>query len=159
MYQKILLAVNGSEQSTKAAQKLAEMQSQWNAEIVIFHSVQHNLHQRTYPLPFVFNNNRSFQIPNDIYNQFHNAYKDYAENMLQGIKQIFDNAGVGDNVSTRLIEDQDPADYAKSTVETEQFELVVLGAKGQHSKLHEIFLGSVCEKIMNLVSCDVLVIK
>jgi nucleotide-binding universal stress UspA family protein len=57
------------------------------------------------------------------------------------------------------VKDEEPADYAKRVVESEGYDLVVLGARGQHSKMQEVFLGSVCEKIMNSVTCDTLVIK
>lgn len=44
-------------------------------------------------------------------------------------------------------------------VEEENFDLVVLGDQGQHSKLERIFLGTVAEGIVNNAQCDVLIVR
>lgn len=159
MYQKILLAVDGSESSTLAVRKMADFQAQWNAEIVIFSSINHQIPLRTFRLPFLNNMGLPYQIPDLSYEQIQFIYKSFAEKNVNQALQIFEDNSVGEKVSTRIIELQEPAEYAKDIVDAEGFDLTVLGAHGQHSKLHEVFMGSVCEKIMNQVSSDVLVVK
>ena len=41
----------------------------------------------------------------------------------------------------------------------ENFDLVVLGAKGHHSKIKEILLGTVLTKVVKCVQCDILIVK
>ena len=62
-------------------------------------------------------------------------------------------------VETRLIEDDAPEVYIRRIVEEENFDLVVLGSKGHHSKLKEILLGTVSKNVVRSAPCDVLIVK
>lgn len=63
------------------------------------------------------------------------------------------------SIETRLIEDKASEDYIKNIVEEENFDLVVLAAKGYHSKIKEIFLGNVPTKVVKHPSCDILIVR
>ena len=41
MYEKILLAIDGSENADRAANKVIEMQQEFNCKVAIFHSIKH----------------------------------------------------------------------------------------------------------------------
>ena len=41
----------------------------------------------------------------------------------------------------------------------EGFDLVVIGTKGIHSKLRQILLGSVAQRVVKNAPCDVLVVR
>ena len=77
--------------------------------------------------------------------------------LLENTKKVFDNEQI--SVEIRLIEDEHPGPYIKKVVEKENFDLIVLGRKGHHSKLREILLGSVATKVLNSASCDVLIVQ
>ena len=113
----------------------------------------------TIPAPFLLQFSKTFNDPDENFFKLNQIFKEFGQKMLETTLQVFIDAGVADNVTTRLIEDEDPAEYAKRVVDEEGFDLVALGAKGQHSKLREVFLGSVCEKIMNQATVDVLIVK
>jgi len=63
------------------------------------------------------------------------------------------------SVETRVIEDEKPEEYILRVVKEENFDLVVLGCKGKHSKLKRVVLGTVPTEILNKVSCDVLIVR
>ena len=62
-------------------------------------------------------------------------------------------------VETRLIYNTMPEDYIKKIVKEEEFDLVILGCKGDHSKLRRTFLGTVPDKVINEAPCDVLIVR
>jgi len=84
-------------------------------------------------------------------------YRDAANKVLSETERMF-TGGFG-TLETRLIEDENPEDYIERITEEESFDLVVLGCKGEHSKLKTIFLGSVATKALNNAACDVLVVR
>jgi nucleotide-binding universal stress UspA family protein len=63
------------------------------------------------------------------------------------------------SVETRLIEDLSPSEYITKIVNEENFDLVVIGSKGHHSKIKEIFLGTVSSHVLKNASCDVLIVR
>lgn len=44
-------------------------------------------------------------------------------------------------------------------VKEESIDLVIIGTKGTHSLLEEVLIGSVAEKVVRHIPCDVLVIR
>ncbi|MBD3341691.1 MAG: hypothetical protein GF353_21480, partial [Candidatus Lokiarchaeota archaeon] len=98
----------------------------------------------------------AYTIPASDYNQIKNEYKVRGEKILARAEQIFGEKNIP--IETRLIEGLDPEDYIIQTVEKEAFDLVALGCKG-HSKLEEIFIGSVALEVLNKAPCDVLIVR
>ncbi len=43
--------------------------------------------------------------------------------------------------------------------EEENFDLVILGCRGKHSKLKRTFLGTIPDKVINNAPCDVLIVR
>ncbi|MHA2182115.1 MAG: universal stress protein [Promethearchaeota archaeon] len=79
------------------------------------------------------------------------------ENVLNETKAIFDEVQVP--TKTHLVTKDYPEDYIRRMVKKKKFDLVVVGIKGIHSKLSQIFLGSVAEQVVKDAPCDVLVIR
>lgn len=77
--------------------------------------------------------------------------------ILEEIQKLFNNEG--QKVETRLIFDTPPEDYIKKITEEENFDLVILGCKGKHSKLKRTFLGTIPDKVINNAPCDVLIVR
>lgn len=149
IYKKILLATDGSFHANNAAEQVAEFQKKWNCKVVIFHSIKHH------KIPLGFFPNES--LPLEVYRDIEEVSKKTAEQLLNKTKEIVNITG--SSVETRLIEDEEPEVYIRRIVEEENFDLVVLGSKGKHSKLEEILLGTVSKKVVKSTPCDVLIVK
>ncbi|MFX1304911.1 MAG: universal stress protein [Promethearchaeota archaeon] len=144
-----MLATDGSLHSNNATEQVIEFQNQWNCKVVMFHSTKHH----KIPIGIYPDTN----IPMEIYNNIEDISKKAGEALLDKAKDIFKKAGL--SVETRLIEDIAPEVYIRRIVEEENFDLVVLGSKGHHSKLKEILLGTVATRVVNSAPCDVLLVK
>lgn len=149
IYKKILFATDGSPHSDNVAKQIVEFQKEWNCKIVVFHSLKHNnylsiVHSDKYLLSMDYRSNNELR-------------KELGKEILKQTKKIFDRANI--SVETRLIEDEGPEDYIKRRVEKEEFDLVVLGFNGHHSKSQKSFLGTRSIKILKHAPCDVLIIR
>jgi nucleotide-binding universal stress UspA family protein len=149
LYKKILLATDGSEHANNAAKKAVEFQKIWDSEVVVIHSIKDNrIPSELYP---------NIDVLYAKYSSLEEVYKDAGTKLLNKTKRMF-----GDrqsSVETRLIEKEAPEDYIRRIVEEEKFDLVVLGSRGQHSKVKKVLLGSVSSKVSKNAPCDVLIIK
>ncbi len=149
IYKKILLAIDGSFHANNAAEQVAEIQKKWGSKVVIFHSIKHH------KIPRGTFTNESFPV--ELYRDMEEASKKAGELLLIETQEIFKQKGL--SVETRLIEDDEPEVYIRTSVEQENFDLVVLGSKGHHSQLKEILLGTVSTKVVKSAPCDVLIVK
>lgn len=149
LYKKILLATDGSQHAQNAAQKAVEFQRIWGSKVVIIHSIKDNRSpSELYP---------NIETLYSKYSSFEEVYKEAGERLLIKTKSMF-----GKNqssIETRLIKDQSPEDYIKRVVEKENFDLVILGSRGQHSKIKNVLLGTVSSKVSKDAKCDVLIVK
>jgi nucleotide-binding universal stress UspA family protein len=149
LYKKILLATDGSEHANNAAKKAVEFQKIWDSEVVVIHSIKDNrIPSELYP---------NIDVLYAKYSSLEEVYKDAGTKLLNKTKRMF-----GDrqsSVETRLIEKEAPGDYIRRIVEEEKFDLVILGSRGQHSKVKKVLLGTVSSKVSKNAPCDVLIIK
>jgi len=151
MFKKILVGVDNSENSTKAVDKVIEIQKEFNSEVVLFHSFLHHISELRpafgiNPIP---NSSLSYEIHTDIVKE--------GTKLLDDIKKKFESKGL--KVETRRIFDFGPEYYIEERVKEEGFDLVVLGCGGKHSKLRRTFVGTVPEYVINHVDVDVLIAK
>ena len=150
MYEKILLCIDGSEDAHKAVKKVMEFHKVWDSQIVAFHSIEHHMVIPTFSIfdsnPFAINS----------YRMIRNDYEKLGRHIMEETKQIFEEAGVP--IKTRLIDNIKPEEYAIERVKEENFDLIVLGSRGHHSKL-KMVLGTVATHVVNNAECDVLIIR
>lgn len=174
MYKKILLATDGSEHSIRGAKSVIEICENKDCHVVIFHSIKH-ISDKISSVESSLNNTHFvnntiagmpyFTYSENIvdlssYENIHEYKEDLVKigsDILNYKNAMFETAHIP--VETRLIEDEDPEDYILRIIKEENFDLVVIGSKGIHSKLEEIFIGSIAQKVINHSTCDVLVIK
>ena len=149
IYKKILFATDGSPHSDNAAKQIVDFQKEWNCKVVFFHSLKHNKY------PSIFHSD-NYILSVDNRNNVE-LRKELGKEILIQTKKIFDKAHI--SVEPRLIEDEDPEDYIKRSVKEEEFDLVVLGSNGHHSKSQKSFLGTRPTKILKHTPCDVLIIR
>ena len=62
-------------------------------------------------------------------------------------------------IETRLIENKTPEEYISKITDDEEFDLIALGCKGEHSKLEELFIGTVANYTLNKVDSDLLIVR
>lgn len=149
LYKKILFATDGSEISERAAEKIVELHKKWNCKVVVFHSLAH---QVIHDMMLISSTKFGSYSTLEYINEEKDVYR-----ILRETKKFFDAAGVP--VEARLVREYEPDEYIIKSVEDENFDLVVIGVKGVHSMLKEINIGSVTQKVMKHVSCDVLIVK
>ena len=149
IYKKILLATDGSFHANNAAKQVVEFQKIWNSMVVIIHSIKDNrIPSELYPDATVLYSKHT---------TFEEVYKEAGKNLLEKTRNMF-----GKNqelVETRLIENEAPENYITRIVEEENFDLIVIGSRGQHSKIKEALLGTVSTKVAKRAPCSVLIVK
>ncbi|MGF9887617.1 universal stress protein [Priestia megaterium] len=135
MYQKILLAVDGSEHSKRAAKHAINVASLVPGAKVEIISVIDLSKVKTEVL--------------------HGELKKKRQQALEEIKSTFEK----ENVSYELkIERGDPGPTIVLYANKNEFNLVVIGSRGLNS-LQEMVLGSVSHKVAKRVHCPVMIIK
>jgi nucleotide-binding universal stress UspA family protein len=162
MYSKILVATDGSEYSLKAAKRAADFSKQFGSKVLIFHSIRHHMTPQLIPLflpPFTSTDTtQQYKIPKDDYLKIERQYQEAGKLLLAETLKVFQKTCV-ENVEAKLVLDDEPFEFVKQMVEREKYDLVIVGCKGHHSKLRSTFMGTVAQKIMNEVPCDVLIVR
>lgn len=134
-----------------AVEKALELKKRDNSEVVVFHSIVHHMYE---------------VLPNISFSGASNALISYtihednlilAKNILNDVETRFKDEGL--EVETRLVFDILPEDYIKKVTAEQNFDLVILGCKGKHSKLREVFLGTIPDRVINEAPCDVLIVR
>jgi nucleotide-binding universal stress UspA family protein len=173
MYKKILLATDGSKHINRAASIIIGFYKKWGSEIVIFHSIKHMLEKVSPPshgwaIPYAsdayFSGSSTIspilikggKYPN-IDRISESEVLQIGERILEEKKAIFEELQIP--VKIRLITKTYPEEFIERIVKKKKFDLVVVGIKGIHSKISQIFLGSVAENVVKNAPCDVLVIR
>lgn len=123
----------------KAVERVITLQKKFGSETIVFHSVTHQLNGKTPNIGYGFNTNAISMTlqENDV---------DLGRTLLADVEELFRRNEL--YVEARLIYDISPEEYSKKQVEEENFDLVVLG---NH--------GSVANKVINHIQCDVLIVK
>ncbi|MFX1591229.1 MAG: universal stress protein [Promethearchaeota archaeon] len=145
----MLIGTDGSLHANNAAERTAEFQKEWKSKIVIFHSINHHKLPRTI--------NPDKKIPQEVYQHIEKLSIEAGKELLKKTEKMFDNSI--SSVETRLIEDLSPDEYISKVVEKENFDLVVIGSKGHHSKIKELFLGTVSTQVTKNAPCDVVIVR
>ena len=150
VYLKAIFATDGSEYAKRAEARIIELVKSGSiSQVVTFHSILHKLVAQSSPtVEFV---------PIDIYNTLLTDIQNEGLRILNSTKEAFEAEGI--SIETRLITDSNPEQYIMSSVTEEGFDLVVLGCRGHHSKLKEMFLGTVPTRVLHTSNCDVLVVR
>lgn len=84
-------------------------------------------------------------------------YEEQGKAILNTAAEILKNQNIP--FDSRLIKEIEPEDYIIDVCKEEKIDLVVLGCKGDHSKLKRVFLGTVATKVLNEAPCDVFIVR
>jgi nucleotide-binding universal stress UspA family protein len=137
--------------------KAIELQKTIKGKVIVFHSVEHHAEPGgmymapSYGVPHVYS------ISSPDLQRIKEVYEKNAQAIIDRAEEIFMEQGL--EVETRLVYAHDPVSYIKEMVEKENVDLIIIGSKGTHSLFEEILLGSVADKVLRHVRCDVLVIR
>ncbi|MTT31141.1 universal stress protein [Terrilactibacillus sp. BCM23-1] len=135
MYEKILLAVDGSENAKRAAKHAIQMASLYpNASVKIIHVIDIS------------------KVKSEVLNPDLKAER---EKKLKEVESAFKKAQVPYEIK---IEHGEAGPTIVNYANNGQFDLVIVGSRGLNS-LQEMVLGSVSHKVAKRVKCPVLIIK
>jgi nucleotide-binding universal stress UspA family protein len=140
LFQKILIATDGSKRTQSAVEK--------GLEIAKLH------HSKVYAV-YVVDTVTFTSIPMDV--TWENMYQLLKDEGEEAVKQVKDAAGPGLDVETDVLEGNPAIEITKFAGE-KGVDLLVVGTLGK-SGIDRILLGSVAEKIVRIASCPVLVVK
>jgi nucleotide-binding universal stress UspA family protein len=151
MYKKILVGIDDSEDAKHAAEKAIEFAKRDNSSVVVFHSVFHHLSE----MDLSFSGLAGAGAPVNF--TIHQDYIKAGSQLLEKTEKLFKESNL--EVDTRLIYDIHPEDYIEKQTKEENFDLVILGCKGKHSKIERVFMGTVPSSVINNTDCDVLIVR
>lgn len=139
MYQKILLAADGSEHSIRTAERAAELALlQGNGEITIVYVIDGD------------------QSKSDVLSEGdHGMIEQRRQQRLKPIEEILTNRNVPYQVNMRH---GDPGPTIVKYANEQSFDIVIIGSRGLNT-LQEMVLGSVSHKVAKRVKCPVMIVK
>jgi nucleotide-binding universal stress UspA family protein len=145
LYKKILVAVDGSELSTKAALHGAELAIKLGSGLMLFHVVP--------PLPSFDNMSpdRVGNIHQDIVNEFIKQGRE----ILSSTEEKLATYGV---MLTTSITVGHPAEEICKKVDTDGFDLLVMGSRGL-GQIKGYLMGSVSNRVCRHANCPVLIVR
>ena len=157
IYQKILIGIDGSKHSYNALLKAIDIQKLDKSKVIVFHSVEHHAEPTGMFMAPSYGISQVYSISSPDIQRIKEVYEKNAQAIIDKAKELFSEQGL--EVETRLVYEHGPVSYIKEMVETENVDLVIIGSKGTHSLLEEILLGSVADKVLRHVPCDILIIR
>ena len=138
-FRRIIIAVDGSKHSKRAAKKAIDLAKNTDTEIEALYVV----HEPNYIYPGF----------GGIYPDAISLLKKEGNSILKEVKKMGSSMGV--NVKTKLVIGFPDQEIIK---EAGKNDLIVIGCKG-HSALSSILMGNVCEKVMHHSSSPIMVIR
>lgn len=140
--EKILVAVDGSENGRKALKKAKEIGRAMNSEITILHVVND---QRNNP----------YIVETEYRNQIMKAYAEQGEKILKSELEMFEDYK---GKVTTLLKFGESAKEIINTAEEGKYDLVVMGSRGL-STLSRMMLGSISSKVVHNIRVSVLIVR
>lgn len=125
--------------------------------MIVFHSVEHHAEPNGMFMAPSFAIPHIYRISDPDIKRIKEVYELNAQAIIDRAKEIFIEEGI--QIEGRLVFSDGPVSYIIKTVKEENIDLVIIGSKGTHSILEEILLGSVAEKVLRHVPCDILIIR
>ncbi|HBX22604.1 MAG TPA: universal stress protein [Desulfotomaculum sp.] len=141
MYKKILVPIDGSENSLKTLDHAAELASVLGSKIALFHVIA--------PLPSTVQ--RHVQV-NNLVQEVQGFGQEVLEDAKKAIAKKYNL-----EIETDLIYG-DPANEICDKAKKDQFDLIVIGSRGL-SEITSIIMGSVSRRVARHAVCPVLIVR
>ncbi|GMA53696.1 universal stress protein [Alicyclobacillus contaminans] len=140
-YQKIMVAVDGSNEAELAFQKAVNIARRNNASLLLVHVID----------------TRAFQDVNSFDSMLAEQATDLAKQSLSDYSENAKNEGV-ESVETTIEYGSPKIIIAKQIPEDQNVDLIILGATGLNA-VERLFIGSVSEYVTRNALCDVLIVR
>ena len=154
MFKKILVGVDSSESANDALNMAIKLAHQFESELHIFHAIKHHYEPSYIQIPFV---GLTQPKPSLDLGQLQKHYVEAGKQVIENAKRRVEEAGL--TAVYHLEQMISPADFAKKFVEENDVDLIVVGCKGHHSKIRNLVIGSVADKVLRSVPCEVLIVR
>ena len=146
MFDKVLVALDGSEHAAMALQTSIRLAQRCDAALILFHSVQVS----------AFRSDYDFRVVESAREVYRRIGREQADAILQEAEDTARAAGIV-NV-TRVVGDGDPVKALLKVIHGTPVDLIVVGTRGL-TGLREIAMGSVAHKMTVAAPCPVLIVK
>jgi len=144
-FQKILLAVDGSQTCLLAEELIVVLAKKFQSKVTVVHAVAEQLLDLT---PYA-------DVPKSVLGEISEWFFKRGEEILGNAQALFSEEGV--EIDARLVHG-DPAEKIISLATDEKYDLIVIGNRGE-TEVEAFSLGSNAEKISRHAECSVLIIK
>jgi len=140
-YQKIMVAVDGSNEAELAFQKAVSIAKRNEASLLLVHVID----------------TRAFQDVNSFDSMLADQATELAKQSLSDYSENAKNSGV-EQVETVIEYGSPKLIVAKQIPQDKDVDLIILGATGLNA-VERLFIGSVSEYVTRNASCDVLIVR
>ena len=161
MITKILVGVDGSENSEKALTYALEIAEKFSASVLILNVFQT-------PPEVEYQLGMFQQAPTSGYSGEQMGYQSNMASFIKDLRNIHEAVLIGASERavklkpalkiTAELKEGDASSQIVETAANGQFDLIVLGHRG-NSKIEELFLGSTSERVVHQAKCPVLISK
>ncbi len=145
MFNKILVALDGSKHSTKALNTAVQLAIRCEAQLILFHAMQVSTLSAGY----------SIKVSDSARKVYETVALEQANAILGEAESLATGNGVTD-LKRVTLESNSVANAILDTAKNEQVELIVVGTRGL-TGLREMTMGSVAHKISSAANCPVLI--
>ena len=173
MFEKILVATDGSQHAAKAVETASDLAVKYDAELTVLHVLLHGrpldeirkLAEAEYdvrlppppPPPAGLSGTGAAMVDDSKAIQaLYRAIVDIGDKIVEGATQAARDRGV--TAVKPLVEDGDPAERILSCAARENIDLIVMGSRGL-SGLSGLLLGSNSHKVSQLAECALLTVR
>lgn len=146
-FQKVLVAVDDSEMSLHAEELCVMLTREFGSKVTAVHVIPEQILDLSVKSPT--------DIPKAALGEISEWFVKKGEEILKNVEAVFEEEGI--KVETKS-EHGDPAEYVITLATKDEFDLVVVGNRGEtEAELYS--LGSTAEKISRHAECPVLIVK
>jgi nucleotide-binding universal stress UspA family protein len=157
MFKKILVPIDGSKPAHDALEVALEMAKIHKSDVEILHVI--SFAEEYLPImPYAAESGAvgSYMPPEWIV-EYSNSIREISKDMLNTALKMAKQIAPDVNITTKLLEGS-PGKHIVEEAEEGKFDLIVIGSRGL-SRLQELFLGNVSNKVVNNSKIPVLIIK
>jgi len=147
-FERILVAVDGSENATRAVKVAVTLAEKFNAQLIICYAIQ---------TPFRSFAQNGIAVPANLLTDYLSAAREDAKNILDKVTR---SAGTDRVKAVRAVQENvfSVVEAIVNLAEKRNVDLIVIGSRGQ-SGFKKLLMGSVSSSVLSHASCPVLVVK
>ena len=141
MFSRILVPVDGSDNSYRALDAALLLSEKLGAEVTVIHVIE--------DIPV------SYVVSEKLLREIVDAYKRENQLILSNCSEIATKKGLV--IQTKLLQGN-PGSIILDFCEKEKYDIIIMGSRGM-GKFKELVLGSVSSKVLHHSSCPVMIIR